>query len=151
MDRNDAKRAAATALGATDFLLAGADGPASVRELTAGRGADYAFEAIGAPAVQEQCLHAVRPGGTVVLVGISPAGSKTNLPGAVLTRQEKTVMGCYYGTANTARDFPLYGDLFLAGRLNLEPLISKTYALDQLNEAYAELLQGGLARGVVTF
>ena len=62
------------------------------------------FEAIGVPAVQEQCLEATRPGGTLVLVGLSAMGSGTNFPGAIIARQEKTVTGSYYGTANTARE-----------------------------------------------
>jgi S-(hydroxymethyl)glutathione dehydrogenase/alcohol dehydrogenase len=109
------------------------------------------FEAIGIPAVQEQCLDAVRPGGTVVLVGISPMGSNTNLPGTIITRQEKTVTGSYYGTADTARDFPLYVDLYLKGKLDLDRLISNSYLLDQINEAYADMLSGEVARGMIVF
>ena len=59
--------------------------------------------------------------------------------------------GSYYGTANTVRDFPLYADLYLKGRLDLESLISKTYALDRINEAYADMLKGEIARGVIVF
>ena len=90
-------------------------------------------------------------GGVIVLAGISPMGSATNLPGAVITRQEKTVMGSYYGTANTARDFPLYADLYLKGKLDLARLVSKTYRLEQINEAYADMLSGAVARGVIVF
>ena len=78
-------------------------------------------------------------------------GSATNLPGAIITRQEKTVTGSYYGTANTARDFPLYADLYLKGKLDLGHLISKTYKLAQINDAYADMLKGELARGVILF
>jgi S-(hydroxymethyl)glutathione dehydrogenase/alcohol dehydrogenase len=78
-------------------------------------------------------------------------GSSTNLPGAIITRQEKTVTGSYYGTANTVRDFPLYADLYLKNRLDLDSLISKTYSLDQINEAYADMLGGEIARGLVLF
>jgi len=151
VDRAKSKCEMALEFGATDALLAGADTNDAIRELTAGRGADYVFEAIGLPAVQEQCLDAVRPGGTLVLVGVSPMGTGTNLPGAIITRQEKTVMGCYYGSANTARDFPMLVDLYLRGRLDLARLVTKTYALDQINEAYADMLNGQVARGVIVF
>jgi NDMA-dependent alcohol dehydrogenase len=151
IDRSEAKGDMAQAFGATDILIAGPETNKEIRRLTGGRGADYVFEAIGLPAVQEQCLDAVRPGGTVVLVGISPMGSSTDLPGAIMTRQEKTVTGCYYGSANTARDFPLYAELYLKGRLDLERLVTKSYTLDQINEAYADMLEGDLARGVITF
>lgn len=141
----------AQALGATHGLLAGEGVNDRLRELTGGRGPDFVFEAVGLPQLQEQCLDAVRPGGTVVLSGISPMGSSTNLPGAVLVRQEKTVMGSYYGTADAARDFPRYAADFLEGRLKLDQLISRTYSLEEINEAYDDMLQGRVSRGVVVF
>jgi S-(hydroxymethyl)glutathione dehydrogenase / alcohol dehydrogenase len=149
VDRVSAKCDIAQAFGATDTLLGGPDTVEAIRALTGGRGADYVFEAIGLPAVQEQCLAAVRPGGLVVLAGISPMGSGTNLPGAIITRQEKTVTGTYYGSANPARDFPRYAELYQRGLLDLDRLVSKTYALEEINEAYAEMLAGGIARGVI--
>jgi NDMA-dependent alcohol dehydrogenase len=151
VDRHEAKGDMAQAFGATDILMAQPDTAQAIRALTGGRGADYVFEAIGLPAVQEQCLDAVRPGGTVVLAGVSPMGSATNLPGAIITRQEKTVTGSYYGSANPARDFPLYTDLYRRGLLDLESLISRTYRLEQINEAYADMLSGEVARGLIVF
>jgi NDMA-dependent alcohol dehydrogenase len=151
IDTNETKGDMAQSFGATDILMARPDTNDSIRNLTAGRGADYVFEAIGIPAVQEQCLDAVRPGGTVVLVGVSPMGSGTNLPGAIITRQEKTVTGSYYGSANTARDFPLYAELYRQGKLDLGRLISRTYPLEQINEAYQDMLGGEIARGVIVF
>lgn len=151
IDTSETKGDMAQEFGATDFVMAGPETNTEIRRLTEGRGADYVFEAIGLPTVQEQCLDAVRPGGTVVLVGISPMGSDTNLPGAIITRQEKTVTGSYYGTANTARDFPLFANLYRQGRLDLDRLVSKTYSLDQINTAYADMLSGEVARGVIVF
>ena len=151
IDTNEAKGEIARAFGATDFLITYPDVNEDIRRMTGGRGADYVFEAVGIPAVQEQSLDAARPGGTVVLVGISPMGSGTNLPGAIITRQEKTVTGSYYGTANPARDFPLYADLYLKGKLDLDSLVSKTYPLAAINEAYAEMLSGEIARGLIVF
>lgn len=151
VDRAEGKLDIARDFGATDVLMAGPDTNDAIRSLTEGRGADYVFEAVGIPAVQEQCLDAVRPGGTVVLAGISPMGSRTNLPGAIITRQEKVVMGTYYGSANPARDFPRYAGLYLQGKLDLDRLVSKRYKLQQINEAYADMLRGDTARGVIVF
>jgi S-(hydroxymethyl)glutathione dehydrogenase/alcohol dehydrogenase len=149
VDRAPAKREIAISFGATDYVPAGPGAVEAVRSLTEGRGADYAFEATGIPTVQEECLEAVRPGGLVVFAGLAPMGSVTNLPGAVLTRTEKTVTGSYYGTTNTKRDFPQYADLYMRGLLDLDRLISKTYSLDEINEAYADMRTGGMARGVL--
>ena len=151
IDRAEGKLDLAQAFGATDAVLAGPEAVAAVRALTHGRGADYVFEAIGIPAVQEQSLAATRKGGLLVLVGISPMGSGTNLPGAVIARQEKTITGSYYGTANPARDFPLIAELYQRGQLDLGRLISREYPLTQINEAYAAMLSGETARGVIVF
>lgn len=151
VDSNPAKMALAEQFGATHTILANADTLANIRALTGGRGADAVFEAIGIPAVQEQCLDYARPGGQLVLVGISPMGTSTNFPSALLTRQEKVVKGSYYGTVDAARDFPLLLDLYMAGKLKLDQLISQTYRLDQVNEAFAAMLGGSVARGVIVF
>lgn len=151
VDRVPAKMEMAETFGATHTLLAGDDTITTIRDLTGGRGADYAFEAIGVPAVQEQALGAVRPGGTLVLAGLAPMGSSTNFPGAILVRQEKNVVGSYYGTANTRRDFPMMLDLYMAGKLKLDELISREYTLDEINAAYESMLSGEVARGVIVF
>jgi len=151
IDRSQAKLDTAKLFGATDGILSDDQDIYSIQGMTEGRGADYVFEAVGIPSIQEKCLDVARPGGVVVFAGISPMGSSTNLPGSILTRQEKTVMGSYYGTSNPARDFPLYADLYMKGRLDLDRLISKRYSLDQINEAYADMLSGSVARGVVMF
>jgi len=143
------KSEAAREMGATHALAAGPGAVEGIRSLTEGRGADYVFDTTGLTAVQEECLEAARPGGTVVLAGLAPMGSSTNLPGALLTRQEKTVMGTYYGTADPFRDFPLYADHYLAGRLPLDRLITRSYPLEEINAAFADMLGGKLARGVI--
>ncbi|MDA7978012.1 MAG: Zn-dependent alcohol dehydrogenase [Pirellulales bacterium] len=163
IDRNEAKRETALAFGATDFVTAkeasGREyealtaGPVvqGIRQLTAGRGADYTIEAVGLSAVQELCLAAARPGGTIVLAGLSPMGTTTNLPGAVITREEKTVKGSYYGSSHGPRDFPQYAEFFQRGQLDLGRLISRRYQLAEINEGFAAMLAGDAARGVITW
>ena len=151
VDTNPEKLAIAAMCGATDGLIADESVIEQIHAQTDGRGADYVFEAVGISTLQEQCLHAARPGGTVILAGISPTGSTTNFPGALLTRQEKTVAGTYYGSANPIRDFPRIADLYRRGQLPLDRLISATYPLERINEAYAEMLTGKIARGIIAF
>ena len=149
VDRTEEKSRIALDFWATHALVAGEHTADEIRALTGGRGADVVFEAIGNPSIQEACLDAVRPGGELVLVGISPMGTGTNFPSALLTRQEKRVIGCYYGSANPARDFPFIAQLYLDGKLDLDRLVSKSYRLEEINQAYEDLLQGRLARGVI--
>lgn len=138
-------------LGATHLVKAGSLTLGTIRAITGGRGADHVFEAVGQPRVQEAALEAVRPGGVLTLVGLSPMGSGTNLPGAVIVRQEKTIKGSYYGSVHARRDFPLFLDLYMAGKLPLDRLVTHHYALDQINEAFAAMLGGSGARGVIRF
>jgi len=155
VDVNEKKSDLARKFGATHFVLAhGRDGHATLAEaraLTGGRGADHAFEAVGVPALQELAFEAARPGGTVTLAGLSPMGSSTNLPGSVITRQEKTIKGSYYGTVHAPRDFPMLLDLYAAGRIKLDELISRRWRLEQINGALAAMLAGDVARGVVVY
>jgi len=109
------------------------------------------FEAVGMPSVQEESYAAARRGGTVILAGIAPVGSSTNLPGALITREEKTIKGSYYGTSDAARDFPRFADMYLKGELPLDKLISSTYPLQKINQAYEDMLSGTVARGIIEF
>jgi S-(hydroxymethyl)glutathione dehydrogenase / alcohol dehydrogenase len=151
VDTNDEKMSIARQFGATHTVFAGKDALSQIRALTGGRGADHVFEAVGLPALQEASLEAARPGGMVTLVGLSPMGTGTNLPGAVITRTEKTIKGSYYGSVSPKRDFPLFLQMYQQGRLKLDELVSRRYTLDQINEAYTEMLMGRIARGIIVF
>ena len=102
---------------------------------------------------QESCVPIRRdvPLKVAALVGLAPMGTATNLPGAIITRQEKVVKGSYYGTVNANRDFPKLLDLYVAGKLKLDELISQEYPLSDINVAFDAMLSGGVARGVVMF
>jgi len=151
VDSSETKIALARQFGATQALPSDETTVEQIQALTGGRGVDFAFEAVGIPALQERAFAAARPGGTLTLVGTAPAGSATNLPGAIITRTEKIIRGCSYGSVNPQRDIPLLLDLYRAGRLKLEQLITRRYRLDQINQAYADLLSGELARGIIVF
>lgn len=151
VDTASEKESISREFGATHFLMAGDDSLDAIRDLTGGRGADHVFEAVGIPSVQESALDAVRPGGMLTLVGLSAMGTGTNLPGAVITRTEKTIKGSYYGSVSPKRDFPLFLDMYQHGRLKLDELVSQRYSLEQINEAYAEMLTGKVARGIIVY
>jgi len=151
VDTTPEKMQIAKDFGASHTLIASDDTLTEIRQLTGGRGAEHVFEAVGLPSIQEAALQAVRPGGMLTLVGLSAMGTGTNLPGAIITRTEKTIKGSYYGSVSPRRDFPLFLDMYQQGRLKLDELISKTYTLAQINEAYAEMLSGRSARGIIVF
>jgi len=121
----------------------------AVRSQTGGEGVDYAFEVIGNPRTMTAAYQAVRRGGTAVAVGIPPFGSEMSINAGELVYQEKTLKGSYYGTAHPQNDMPRLIDLYMAGRLPLDRLISRSYPLEQVNEAYAALLSGEVARSIL--
>lgn len=151
VDVNDNKTEIAKESGATHFIKSDQKVIDEIKKLTDGRGADYAFETTGITKVQEISLEAIRPAGTLVLAGLSAMGSTTNLPGAKITRQEKIIMGTFYGTSKPDRDFTFIADQHLKGNINLSSLISKTYSLEEINEAFKDMLTGNYARGVIKF
>ena len=149
VDVNKDKATITSTLGATDFILNHDQIGDEIRSITKGRGADYVFEAIGIPTVQELAMGSVRPGGTLVLSGISPIDTKTSFSGAIITRQEKTVKGSYYGTSQSNIDFLKYIDLYQKKKLPIEKIIKRYYSLDKVNKAYNDLLDGKPGRGVI--
>jgi S-(hydroxymethyl)glutathione dehydrogenase/alcohol dehydrogenase len=122
-----------------------------VRGLTGGRGADYAFDAIGSEATTVQILEAIRPGGTAVIVGMAPASARPPINPYVMALQEKTIRGTLYGSVRPNVDFPILVDLYLSGRLQIDPLVSRTYTLEEINDGFAAMRGGQVARGVVVF
>lgn len=146
------KRELARELGATDVVdPAAADPVESIRELTDGRGADYALDTAGAPGLVALAYEAVRRGGTVVAVGIPPLDAEVRLPGPSLPREEKVVTGSFYGSCRPHVDMPRILGLYRAGRLPLDRLVSRTYPLDEVNEALAAMNAGEVARAVIAF
>ncbi|HRW09053.1 MAG TPA: zinc-binding dehydrogenase, partial [Caldilineaceae bacterium] len=68
-----------------------------------------------------------------------------------IVRTEKRLVGSYYGSCNPREDMPKLLALYDEGKLKLDELISQTYRLDQINQAFADLESGQNARGVILF
>ena len=126
------------------------DATRRVREITDG-GVDYAFEAYGGGHTTEMAVEMARKGGTAVIVGLAPVGDKAAIEAVALTRMEKTIKGCYYGSARPHQDMPMLVDMYLRGKLEIDRLVVRRYSLDQINAAYADLEAGKDGRGVIVF
>jgi Zn-dependent alcohol dehydrogenase len=114
-------------------------GASRVHEVT-GVGADYAFDAVGRSALIAAGVAATRPGGTTVCVGAAPIDEAiTIMPAALFTVQEKKVMGCALGSANSLRDVPRLVALWQSGRLDLEALVTSRRPLADINAAFDDL------------
>ena len=76
-------------------------------------------------------------------------GSKTQFEGLDLHVNEKRIIGSFFGSTDPHREFPRLLKLYKSGKLMVDELISKRYSLNEINEAYSDLLDGGHKRGVL--
>jgi S-(hydroxymethyl)glutathione dehydrogenase/alcohol dehydrogenase len=143
----------ATKLGATHGVLAGQgqDPVTAVRDLTGGRGVDYAFEVIGNAATLAQAYGMVRRRGTVVAVGVPKFDATLEVPIGDLIFGEKTVIGSLYGSAQVMRDFPRLVRLVETGQLDLGAMVSSTISLDKVNDGFRAMQAGEVIRSVITY
>lgn len=136
--------------GATHFVNAEKEDPVQrIKEITGG-GADYAFEVVGFPALVKQAFESTRTTGTTIVVGVQPAGADIAVDGSDLLR-DRAVMGSFHGAAQARVDFLWILDLYRQGKIKLDELISRYRPLDEINEAFDDMIQGKVARTVLVF
>lgn len=151
VDVNDAKLEYARSLGATHVVNAAReDAPSALRRLT-GAGVAYAFVAVGDTRVAEQAFESTEPGGTCVVIGLPPHGTRISIDPGRLVGPQRVLRGSSYGSARTFVDFPRLVDLYLAGKLKLDELITRRYDVSEANEAFRALAAGEVARGLIVF
>lgn len=154
VDINPARLELARQFGATETLLADRadDGlvaaAAEVHRRNDGRGADFAFECTAVPELGPAPLRMIRSAGTAV--GVS--GIEQVVPVDMeLFEWDKRYINPLYGGCRPERDFPLLMDLYRRGTLPLDGMITRTYPLEQLDTAFADLRSGRNAKGVLVF
>ncbi|WP_256790333.1 alcohol dehydrogenase catalytic domain-containing protein [Frankia sp. AvcI1] len=137
-----AKRRLAADLGATDVLdpTTTDDVVGTVRDLTAGRGVDAAFEAAGRVDTTLAAYRMTRAAGTVVAVGAAEATAVLALGAWEHVSSGRNFTSAVYGSADIDVDFPLLVRLAEAGRLNLERLVSTRIGLSaaDITAAFAD-------------
>ncbi len=121
-----------------------------IKELTDG-GVDLAFDSFGSAMTTSAAVDALRKNGTAVLVGLAPVGADAPINMVDLVRSQKTLVGSYYGSASSHETFDKLIDWYLKGRLNIDELITRRYALDEINEGFDALSRGEDGRGVIIF
>ncbi|MEU0518480.1 Zn-dependent alcohol dehydrogenase [Streptosporangium sp. NPDC006007] len=121
----------------------------AVGTLTGGQGFDYGFEAVGKSAAIMTAWRATRRGGDVIVVGAGAMDDIVPLSAFNLLFEGKRILSSLYGEADVRRDFPFLAELYKAGRLDLESMISARVKLSDLNEAVAALRGGEVLRQIV--
>jgi S-(hydroxymethyl)glutathione dehydrogenase/alcohol dehydrogenase len=148
IDNNPKKEALAKQFGATHFIdTSQADAIEAVKEICP-NGVDVSFECVGHPALIRQAIDLLDWGGTCVILGVPKLGTEADFMVASMYN-DKTIMGCRYGAGRPHKDIPLFVDLYLAGRLKLDELVTRTYPLDDIQRTIDDMHHGDLARGVL--
>ncbi|PXY19421.1 NDMA-dependent alcohol dehydrogenase [Prauserella muralis] len=146
------KRDTALKLGATHAFATAEEAQAAVVDLTRGQLADQALITVGVvdQAVVSAGFDIVGKGGVVVLTGLAhPESITVQVSGSVMTLFEKTVKGALFGSSNPQYDIVKALDLYQAGKLKLDELVTATYTLEQVNDGYRDLVEGKNIRGVL--
>ena len=151
VDLNPDKLELAKTFGATDGVNAAeGDAAGTVVEMTKG-GADSSFEAIGLAATANQAFRMIRPGGMTYLVGLSPHGTQYEFSGNEMVLKSRGVQGVFMGSNYFKREIPMLANLYLQGRLKLDELVSAKIELEDINDGFAAMQAGTVARSVVVF
>ncbi len=150
IDTVAAKGNLAMEFGATDFIDASqTDAVKEVLEMTKG-GVHHAFEAIGLSKTAEQAFNMLRRGGTANIIGMIPVCQSITLMGAAFLG-EKKLQGSMMGSNRFPVDMPRLVDFYMNGKLKLDQMISQRIKLEQVNEGFADMKRGELARSVIMF
>lgn len=119
-----------------------------IRDICPG-GVDLAVEATGVPAVMRQALECVRgQGGRAVVVGNAPHGSRIDIDPR-LFNDGKSLLGTWGGDSQPDRDYPRFTRLMASGGIDVSPLLSAPYRLEDINSAIDDLEAGRIGRPVI--
>jgi S-(hydroxymethyl)glutathione dehydrogenase/alcohol dehydrogenase len=151
--RNETKLEKARFFGATSaFNLFDRNLESKIKELTNGKGVDFAFEAVGERSTMEKAYELTRnDGGTVVLIGVPRYQESITIDAGAIF-QGKRLIGTSGGRSNPDIDFPKYVHLYLSGMLKLDEMITHRFKLHEINAALELLRKGGkVGRAILEF
>jgi alcohol dehydrogenase len=134
----------ALSLGASEVFT-----PAELVE--SGVTASVVVEAAGNPRAFETAVAGTSAGGTTVTVGLPSPTAMASISPLALVAGARTIIGCYLGSAVPQRDIPRYVELWRAGRLPVEELISSRISLEGINQAMDDLADGLAIRQIIEF
>ena len=144
IDRLAEKLTAATALGAHRVLT-------PERAVETGLRAPIVIEAVGHPAALQTAIALTAPGGRTITVGLPAPRARISVSPLDLVAEGRSVIGSYLGSAVPSRDIPRFVELWRAGRLPVQSLVSATIGLDDINSAMDHLADGTAVRQLISF
>jgi S-(hydroxymethyl)glutathione dehydrogenase/alcohol dehydrogenase len=149
VDVVDERLKMALELGADYVINASKENPQE-RVMALTGGADHAMECVGSTDIMTQAFASIHSRGKLTVIGVAPITEQLHIaPFEFL--MGKTITGSRQGAMNWPIDMPRLVDLFMNGKLPLDKLITKNYALDEVNEAFEALSRGEGIRSIVRF
>ncbi|RBY82399.1 alcohol dehydrogenase [Geodermatophilus sp. TF02-6] len=147
------KRETAMAFGATHAYASAEEAHRAVVEMTRGQLAEHAICTVGVltAEVVSQAAAIVGKNGQVTVTSVGRTGENQIqlAAGGSVVGYQRRVQGHVFGMCNPLHDIPRLLDLYRGGQLRLEELITRRYALDEINQGYRDLDDGKLIRGVI--
>jgi NDMA-dependent alcohol dehydrogenase len=154
IDPVEFKREQAMKLGATHAFASVEEAAGAIGELTQGVMCDRVVLAAGVVHgdMVEPALGLTSKGGTLVVTGVAPATeSDAQLNLMMLSMMNKEVKGTIFGSMNPREAIPRLLSMYREGVLHLDELVTRRYSLDEVNQGYADMLEGRNIRGVISF
>ena len=152
VDISDDKLETSKTFGATHTVNSkSVDAIEEVMKLTGGRGADYVFVTVGSAAAMEQGFGMSAPNGMTVIVGLPNVKDTLTFGVFPFIKGERVLTGSFMGTTRLQIEIPKLVNLYQAGVLKLDELISNRYPLEEINKAIDEVLRGEVMRNVIMF
>ena len=151
VDLHDHKLEFTRRFGATDLVNAAKVDPVqAIKDLTGG-GVDYAFDSFGDAATISQAVDCLRKTGTAVMIGLAPTGDRAPIDMQDLVRNQKTLVGSYYGSGSPHELFGKMVDFHQRGLIDVAGLIQRRYPLSRINEGFAAIDSHENGRGIISF
>jgi S-(hydroxymethyl)glutathione dehydrogenase/alcohol dehydrogenase len=153
VDTNPAKFELARQLGATDCV-----DPGGIRgslaehivELTGG-GVDYSFECVGNVDLMGEALACAHKGwGESIIIGVAGAGQEIHARPFLLVTG-RSWRGSAFGGTRGRTQLPGFVDRYMSGRIVIDPLVSETLPLEEINRAFDGMREGKAIRSVIRF
>ncbi|MDQ4117097.1 MAG: NDMA-dependent alcohol dehydrogenase [Actinomycetota bacterium] len=148
------KQEQAQEFGATHAVGSYEDAARLVEQLTNGQGADRVIITVGVATgdVLQPAQEMTRRGGVMVLTSAAPVLQRdVQFDLFTFAMSGKRLQGSLYGTTNSRNDVPLMAELYRNGSLKLDELITRTYPLEDINQAFADMQEGKNLRGVIVY
>lgn len=152
VDIADNKIEAAKKFGATHGINSKTqDVGAQVLAMTDGRGADFVFVTVGVKSAFDSSYNLLAKGGSVVLVGMPASGVMSEIDPGTMAAYSQNILGSKMGSARIQVDIPNLVGLYQQGRVKLDELVTKTYPIEEINEAIDAVKRGEALRNVIVF